>query len=387
MQQLECSGLMTALIISRESFPNKLPYGFILDRYSCLMLEKDFKDIGGMELKAKVNHILSKWLKPLSKKSRGGTRKMPFACGKTKVFFKAGAQDRLEELRIGYFEGSALTIQTWARKYAAMQMLTRTKRSVRTIQSFCRMVIERAKFQRQRRAATLVAAWIRGRWCVAQFVSTKRSVRKMQSFSRMVAARAKFQRQRRAATLVAAWSRGRWCVAQFVSSKRSVRKMQSFSRMVAARAKFQRQRRAATLMAAWSRGRWCVAQFVSTKRSVRKMQSFSRMVIEREMFQRQRRAATLVAAWIRGRLAGALLVQIRRERAAIVIQAQCRGWPLKLEFQRKRDATFVIQRGAPLALTEQHKMDNKLTGLTDEIKTVQIRADEKTTKFHSGVDE
>jgi myosin heavy subunit len=92
---------------------------------------------------------------------------MPFACGQTKVFFKAGAQDRLEELRIGYFERSALTIQTWARKLAAMQVLNFTKAKVSKVQSFSRMVIHRAKFQQQKQAETLVAAWIRGCWCVA----------------------------------------------------------------------------------------------------------------------------------------------------------------------------------------------------------------------------
>ena len=64
-----------------------------------------------IETEEKVRHMLTRWLKPMSKKNRDGSKTMPFACGKTKVFFKAGAQDRLEHLRRQYYEKSDLTIQ------------------------------------------------------------------------------------------------------------------------------------------------------------------------------------------------------------------------------------------------------------------------------------
>ena len=351
MQQLECSGLMTALIISRESFPTKLPYEFIMSRYSCLMMEKDFKYIGKMDLKSKVNHILSKWLKPLSKKCRGGTRTMPFACGKTKVFFKAGAQDRLEELRMEYFERAALTVQTWARKHGAMQMLTRAKKSACKMQSLYRMVKERVRFQQTKRAATFIAALGRRILAVAHFVMAKRSACKLQSFSRMVVARAQLQRQRRAATVLAAWIRGRFAVAQLVSAVRSARKLQSFSRMVVARAQFQHQKWAQTVMAAWIRGRWAVA----------------------------------------------LLVQMRKERAATLIQSYCRSRPARQELSRKLDAMAVIQRAArsrASAVTESEK-DTKIADVSSEARVVGSKTkvvqtgvrDEASVELNAGIKE
>ena len=81
-----------------------------MSRYACLgpVEEEITADI---ESKEKVRHMLTMWLKPRSKKNRDGSKTMPFACGKTKVFFKAGAQDRLEHLRRQYYEKSARTIQ------------------------------------------------------------------------------------------------------------------------------------------------------------------------------------------------------------------------------------------------------------------------------------
>ena len=162
MHQLECSGLLTAIAISRESFPNKLPYKFILDRYACLMRETSFENVGDLELKEKVNRVLSKWLKNLSKKNRDGTRTMPFACGKTKVYFKAGAQERLENLRTNYFEKRVLVIQAWGRKVIAMDKWNRVRWSIVMLQRVGRMIIERTKFQQKKKAATLLSAWIRG---------------------------------------------------------------------------------------------------------------------------------------------------------------------------------------------------------------------------------
>ena len=84
-----------------------------------------------IETEEKVRHMLTRWLKPMSKKNRDGSKTMPFACGKTKVFFKAGAQDRLEHLRRRYYEKSARTIQ-----FSAMRLSSLKKDAVYKIQSF-----------------------------------------------------------------------------------------------------------------------------------------------------------------------------------------------------------------------------------------------------------
>merc|ERR1712238_165019 len=93
LRQLGCSGLMTALIIAKESYPQNLEYQFIFGRYACLLQNEEVAKIrAGIDLKERVHHMLTRWLNPMSKKNTNGSRTMPFACGKTKVFSKAGAQ-------------------------------------------------------------------------------------------------------------------------------------------------------------------------------------------------------------------------------------------------------------------------------------------------------
>jgi myosin heavy subunit len=178
LHQLECSGLVTAIQMTRESFPSTLPYEFILSRYACLMVEKDFVNIGSMKLKDKVNHVLSKWLKSLSTKNRDGTRTMPFACGKTKVYFKAGCKERLEFLRLEYFHNHAITLQKAARRLLAMAKLFTARSSVIRLQAVGRMVKESKRFGQKRHAATCLAAWTRGRFAIQLVEGIRREQKK-----------------------------------------------------------------------------------------------------------------------------------------------------------------------------------------------------------------
>jgi myosin heavy subunit len=205
MRQLECSGLMTAIAISKESFPNKLRYEFILDRYSCLVQEKHRGALQALDdPQEKVEFLLSRWLKSLSKKNRDGTRAMPFACGKTMVYFKAGAQERLEVLRIGYFHKAAAAIQALARKTIAMRQLSRARSSACTLQRFAFLVIDRAAFQRKRRAATRLASWVRGRLAIALRMELRkvRAATTIQSYYRALPLARDFKRCRKGSVTI-----------------------------------------------------------------------------------------------------------------------------------------------------------------------------------------
>jgi myosin heavy subunit len=197
MKQLECSGLMTALIISRESFPQKLTYDFILNRYACLMGDRELKSvIVGMEREERVRPVLLKWLKHLSKKNRDGTRTMPFACGKTKVFFKSGAQNHLEHLRRQFYEQSSRTIQTWFRGIIAVKLLAQRRRSIFKIQSFNRMALVKLRLEKHRLASTILCAWIRCRWAVADFRAKRACAVVIQGAARRWKQTEEFQRVR-----------------------------------------------------------------------------------------------------------------------------------------------------------------------------------------------
>jgi myosin heavy subunit len=198
LQQLECSGLMTAIAITRESFPNKLSYDFILDRYACLMRERDFENIGKMKLPEKVHHILSQWLESMLRKNRDGSRTMPFTCGKTQVYFKSGVQERLEVLRLEYFGKSAIVIQSMVRRVQARSRYTKAHGKVMTLQRSSRMFIEKTRFTQKRHSAIRLSAWMRGNWATqnVQDMRCERAATKIQSNYRSIAAIQRVERIR-----------------------------------------------------------------------------------------------------------------------------------------------------------------------------------------------
>jgi myosin-5 len=234
MTQLECSGLMTALIISRESYPQKLGYKFIMKRYACLLRDdKTRSAIADLELQEQVRYVLTKWLKPMSNKNRNGTRTMPFACGKTKVFFKPGAQDCLEHMRLQYYERSSRIIQTWFRRISAMKLRALLKASLIKIQSYARMFLVNSCLEKQRRAVTAISAWIRCRL-----------------------ARIEFESKRNSAILIQCYYR-RWKdLTSFHAVQRSVILIQATVRMSLLRIDLKRHHDAATVVSCWLRNRW-----------------------------------------------------------------------------------------------------------------------------------
>jgi myosin heavy subunit len=190
MQQLQCSGLMTAIAISRETFPDKLSYEFILDRYACLMRARDFENIGKMKVREKVQHVLSQWLESISRKNRDGSRTMPFTCAKTKVFFKSGVQERLEGLRLEYFGIAAIVIQSMARRVRARNRYTNVHGKVVVFQRCFRTVMENNRFTKKKHSAIRLSVWMRGNLATqkVQGMRRERAATKIQSKYRSMAA-------------------------------------------------------------------------------------------------------------------------------------------------------------------------------------------------------
>lgn len=205
LRQLEYSGLSTALTIARESFPDKLPYDFLLKRYSCLLRDRDVRAIGGLtKTEEKVEHLLTKWLKSVSRKNRDGTLSMPFACGRTMVYLKPGAQERLENLRMEHFQEAATIIEAWARMAVAVRTLSRARSSARTLQRFAAMLIDMLAFKRKRNAAIRLEAWARARRAVAivKTMREKNAAIKIQCQCRGWKATREFRRSRASAKVI-----------------------------------------------------------------------------------------------------------------------------------------------------------------------------------------
>ena len=162
MRQLECAGLVTAIAISRESFPNRLGYDAIRGRFKCLMNERDLKNRQGMNKRDSVNYMLSNLL-PSMADLHGGTKPtLPFACGKTRVYFRAGALERLEMMRLDYYTHRTVVIQRWIRQIHARCHFMRMKETAIKIQALARCRIESQRYRRQKAAVLSLQCWCRG---------------------------------------------------------------------------------------------------------------------------------------------------------------------------------------------------------------------------------
>jgi len=246
MYQLQCSGLITAIQISRESFPSSLSYGFILSRYTMLIDDEESQDAvlaaqgvsddedAATAMREQVKRLLASWLLPLAKRNRDGSCTLPFACGRTKVFFKPGGQERLEYLRRTYFGKFASVIQKHARRQTAVRSFQLKKRNALALQSFGRMVIARQRLLTSCVAVTTLTAWYRGAVASSSYRESKNAAIQIQSVLRGCAGRevATCIRMQNAATSLACWMRCNTAVqiTNGLRRERAATKLQSLAR-------------------------------------------------------------------------------------------------------------------------------------------------------------
>lgn len=218
MRQLECAGLVTAITISRETFPNRLGYDATRERFVCLMTAEQAATYNDLpNEKEAVRYMLSNLLHPTaeeaqlysgesSSSSSNDNTKFAFACGNTRVYFRAGALEFLETKRLDYYTKRVILIQNWIRQLQAQERYFSMRTAAIQIQRIARGHLEWRRYQFCKLASIRLAAWIRGRQASAlvqrmreekaavQIQSTWRTVSEVHQLSRMKAAAVVIQR-------------------------------------------------------------------------------------------------------------------------------------------------------------------------------------------------
>jgi len=120
-RQLISAGLVTAIAISRETFPDRLEYKDVLDRFLILVPAHCNLNIG-REGDKHTTEMIKFWAKQILEVLLSGfvvdalgTIKEPYACGKTRIYFRTGALEHLEEKREQYYGVTATIIQRFIR--------------------------------------------------------------------------------------------------------------------------------------------------------------------------------------------------------------------------------------------------------------------------------
>lgn len=145
VSQLESAGLVTAIVISRESFPNRLSYEQVIDRYKFLCYKYSDMELKSGDAKIDSHTLLSYMLAGITVNTHKG-KVAPFSCGKTKVYFRVGALEKLESIREEYYAIRAIQLQGWIRQRQGRQKYVVLKRGMILMQSEVRSWRGRQEF-------------------------------------------------------------------------------------------------------------------------------------------------------------------------------------------------------------------------------------------------
>jgi len=118
-RQLSSAGLVTAIAISRETFPDRLEYKNVTERFSILVAPHESSITANGTASEKNIRI---WAEQILEElfigfgvDALGTIKRPYACGKTRIYFRTGALEHLEVKRENYYGVTATIIQRYFR--------------------------------------------------------------------------------------------------------------------------------------------------------------------------------------------------------------------------------------------------------------------------------
>ena len=149
VDQLRCAGVVAAVTISRSAFPNKL------DHIGCLERFKMMKEAGAKEIddpKEALVDLLDDVLKP-----REAEGKKAYVIGKSKIYFRAGALEFLENERSRHLSKWALPIQKLTRAFfirkqlGGLRMKSKAPNAIRLQQWFRCLVARKECKKRQKK--------------------------------------------------------------------------------------------------------------------------------------------------------------------------------------------------------------------------------------------
>ena len=144
LTQLQHAGLVSAIAMSRASFPNRMEFQDVLDRYWFLadfdslkfmnLTHSDRNSLGkkkslwkmisfdkrnDMTILQKVEELLGHLLKYSDLNGNNDSSTKKFVCGKTMVYFRSGVLEYLESERLKAYDRCATVIQCMIRKNSA----------------------------------------------------------------------------------------------------------------------------------------------------------------------------------------------------------------------------------------------------------------------------
>jgi myosin heavy subunit len=119
IRQLSSAGLVTAITISRETYPDRLEYDTILERFNVIAPHSSSSKstvaaAAASDPKQRTEEVLALLLKGFGRNAMGRQDKA-YALGKTRVYFRTGALEFIESKREQYYATPAIVLQAFVR--------------------------------------------------------------------------------------------------------------------------------------------------------------------------------------------------------------------------------------------------------------------------------
>jgi len=395
LRQIRCAGLVTAIELSRDTFPNKLPFSAVESRFGCLMPGVIRHSIKDMEAHDKAQVLMSTLFAPFIQQYRGSDFAMPFACGHTKVYFRAGALEELETLREVRIHSAALRIQYFLQMAVQKQHFQRLTKGFVLLQAHGRCRAQALQYTQKREAAVKIQTQVRRAISQSRYILMKESVLDIELWARSVLLRLRYRQLKTAADRINAWSRMQIHRRRYTTLARSVTAIQACARGRTQRERFRETRQAqgvlshwwksalskihycrmkdaAAIVTVWSRSRierlrYCrlllavtalqarvrtqkhSRNYARQRQAAQKITRWSHSILVRRSFNRIRVASNVISAWGRSRTQRAMFMQ--RKCASTVLTTWYRS---QRESARYRD----LQKAAALICLQRRSRTN-----------------------------
>ncbi len=182
-EQLRCAGVVAAVTISRVAFPNRLLHETALERFMCLSSQdldvcfsEEKKDDEEAVMKHCVHNLLCEILRELEVPSDDDppVAKKAFECGRSRVYFRAGALEFLERKRLLALGVFATMLQKSARGFVARSQYLKLKSASVTVVACARRVIARKRYHRALSAVVVMECWIRSLFARRELLRLRR---------------------------------------------------------------------------------------------------------------------------------------------------------------------------------------------------------------------
>lgn len=292
LRQLRCAGLIAAVDLSRGFFPSKLSFSFFDERFQCLLPALEREVLSDTPLYDKVNFMLSSFFSETIERYRGSEFTFPYACGKTKVFFRAGALEYLEAMRYDAFTKATLKAQTWYRGAHVHRRYSHLRKGMVRIQSQYRGEAPLRLFRKARKGIILLQALVRGRSTKLRYDKQLWGLLIIQSYMLVY-----LERRNRACLTLQTTVRKMLAVNRYKSQRKAVSSLQRWARLSSFRRLCALKRNAAMTITNVMRGIEIRRRYQKKRRSLITIQKCARVYLSTRK-ARKRDAAQIITRWL-----------------------------------------------------------------------------------------